>query len=122
MKQVILIVILTVFHITAHSQNEDFVPNDSDKIIMKEGFNKLELRVFPNPTKIQKVTLEMPLDEISGIQLINIVGKEVINKKLEPGIHQYELNLQGVSQGVYLIQVKTAENKSIVKKLLISED
>ena len=122
MKKFLLIILLLILQIATYSQKEDFVSKDSDNVVIKEKRNKLDLKIFPNPTKIQKVTLEMPLDEISEIQLINIVGKEVINKKIEPGIHRYELDLQGILQGIYLIQVKTADNKSLVKKLLISEN
>jgi len=84
--------------------------------------NNFDLKIFPNPTKIQKVTLTLNSDEISEIHLINIVGKEILTKKFQTGVNKYKLRLKEIPNGVYLIQVKTSGNKAIVKKLLVSSN
>ena len=122
MKHLIVILFLTIAGFTTFAQSKTALDLSVNKNLVEPGTAKIELKVFPNPTKSQKVTIQMPSDEISEIQLMSIVGKEVIQKKLESGIHLYELNLQGIPDGVYLIQVKTPENKAVVKKLLISTD
>jgi hypothetical protein len=79
-----------------------------------------ELKIYPNPAKTGKVTLEMNSGEISEVRLINIAGKEVITRKMEFGTSKYELALENIPSGIYFVSVKSPENKTVVKKLIVS--
>jgi len=83
---------------------------------------KNDLKIYPNPVRNKKVTLEMPNDEMTEIRLVSIVGKEVWKKDFEFGTSKYQIKLENIPKGIYLVQVKTTENIAIVKKLLISEN
>ena len=122
MKHLILIIIISVFQMTVAAQSE---VTSSDNYGISQTVNQennFDLKIFPNPTKIQKVTLTLNSDEISEIHLINIVGKEILTKKFQTGVNKYKLRLKEIPNGVYLIQVKTSGNKAIVKKLLVSSN
>ena len=62
----------------------------------------------------------MSTDEITEIHFVSIVGKEVLTKKFDFGVSKYEMQLENVPEGIYLIQVITTENKTLVKKLMVS--
>ncbi len=119
MKQIILILFFTTFVFAGFSQNQPTAFRTPAKFSV-ENQNQLELKVYPNPTKIQKVNLEMSTDEITEIHLVSIVGKEVLTKKFDFAVTKYEMPLENVPEGIYLIQVKTTENKTLVKKLMVS--
>ncbi len=120
MKQLILIAFLLIFQITAFAQKEATAYSSSDNSVTQEQLKTLDLKIFPNPVKNNKVTLEMNTEKIAEIRLVNIVGKEVLKKNFESGINEYQMQLDDIPKGIYLVQVKTTENKSIVKKLLVS--
>lgn len=122
MKTILLVIITFIaFQLNALAQ-----PQMAEQ---KPGFNdtqpseiKNDLKIYPNPAKDQKVTLEMPNDEMTEIRLVSIVGKEVWKKKFEFGTSKYQIKLENIPKGIYLVQVKTMENTAIVKKLLIAEN
>ena len=84
------------------------------------GIMHFELRVYPNPVKNERVTVEIFDDEIIEIRLINIAGKEVINKKISSGTTKSQLVLYEIPNGIYFIRVKTETSKTFVKKLIVS--
>ena len=120
MKQLILIALLFIFQISVFAQEKATTFNGADKPAAKEQIEKLDLKVFPNPVKDQKVTFQMSENQMSEIRLVNILGKEVLKRNFEFGITKYQLQLNDVPKGIYLVQVKTTTNKAIVKKLLVS--
>lgn len=79
-----------------------------------------ELRVYPNPCKTGKVTLEMADSEIHDIRLINITGKEVLHKLIAPGTTKYLLELHDIPDGIYFLRIITANKEVFVKKLIVS--
>lgn len=120
MKQLILIAFLLIFQISVFAQEEATAYNRAGNSASQEQLEKLNLKVFPNPVKDKKITLKMSEDQMSEIRLVNIVGKEVLKKNFEFGVTSYEMQLNDVPKGIYLVQVKTTANKAIVKKLLVS--
>lgn len=119
MKLIILIITFILLQTAVWAQTIPIASNDQAKSPTAQNDQK-ELVIFPNPVKNGKVNLQMNTDEIVEINLVNITGKEVLNKKLPFGTSSYELKLENVPNGLYLIQVKTAQNKAVVKKLLVS--
>jgi len=123
MKQFILILSILTFQIATFAQQDVVaVSNVSNNTEIESLKAKQDLKVYPNPTKIQKVTLEMPDDQMMEIRLVNIVGKEVLKKNFEFGTNKYQLKFQDIPKGIYLLQVKTMNNRAVVKKLLVSDN
>lgn len=121
MKQFILILFISIFQLTAFAQKQTTTISYTEKPAFEEQLNNPDLSLFPNPAKNQKVNLEMKNDLMAEVRLVNIVGKEVLKKSFELGVNSYQMQLENVPKGIYLIQVKTTENKAVVKKLLISD-
>lgn len=84
--------------------------------------NQPELKLYPNPCKDKKVTIELNADLISEIRLINIAGKEVFIKKIEIPVSRQQLELSAIPNGIFMVQVKTTDNKILVKKLLVTNN
>lgn len=116
MKHFLLVSLLVLLCSPVFSQNNwsDFIP-DKDKI-------ESELKIYPNPCKNSKVTVDFNSKEISEISLTNITGKQVLLKKYELLTHKAQLQLNDIPNGIYLIQVKTSDNKTFVKKLMVSKN
>ncbi len=64
--------------------------------------------------------VEFNTDLISEIRLINITGKEVFLKKIEIPVTRLQFELTDIPNGIYMVQVKTVDDKIIVKKLLVT--
>lgn len=122
MKQFLLIIFLSVIQIMMYAQQENSAYLNTGNNSPNSLTEKKDLRIYPNPAKIQKVTLEMPLDEMAEIRLVNIAGKEILKKTFEFGVNKHQIDLYEVPNGIYLIQVKTINNKAVVKKLLVSRE
>lgn len=79
-----------------------------------------ELKIYPNPVKSGPVKLEMTNGKILEIHIIDIRGKKILVKKPEQAVPISEISLDEVPDGIYIVRVKTKENKLIVKKLIVS--
>ena len=88
--------------------------------VQKEELSPYDLRVYPNPCKTGVVTLEMEENAIAEIHLINIAGKEVLQQKTTFETGKYQLKLDQVPNGIYLLRVRTSDNKIVIKKLIVS--
>lgn len=75
------------------------IANSSDVVETENSF----LNYYPNPAKEQLFITNIP-SEVASISLVDISGKEVINYRLNST--QLELDLNDLSQGVYLLLVK----------------
>ena len=105
------------------------VPNGSGSFIIQEAtFNanneaamhsnefdeNLNLSIYPNPAEKDYVTIQTSFGDIKKIQVFDITGKELINKL----IYTNQLNISGLSSGVYLIKVKI-DDKVQFSKIVI---
>lgn len=114
MKKFILVVLLFAFNLSVFAQDTwDNTISDKEKL-------ESELKLYPNPCKNSKITVDFQSKEITEIRLTNITGKQVLKKKYDFPTHKTQLQLHDIPNGVYLIQVKTSDNKTLVKKLLVS--
>jgi hypothetical protein len=121
MKHILLIITFLLIQITGHSQvfsGNSAVLNNNFTVETEK--NQPELKIFPNPSKDKKVTVELNTDLLSEIRLINITGKEVFIKRIEIPVNRQQLELSNVPNGIYMVQVKTIDNRIVVKKLLIT--
>ncbi|WP_347838683.1 T9SS type A sorting domain-containing protein [uncultured Draconibacterium sp.] len=81
-----------------------------------------QIKIFPNPCKNNKVTIDYPSKEISQIRLTNITGKQVFLKKYDFPLPKVQLQLNEIPNGIYIIQITTSDNKHTAKKLMISRN
>ena len=77
------------------------------------GENEAQVKVYPNPTK-HFVTVEA--ENMTEVSVYNLLGQCVMQKKAEGS--QTTIDLQNVSEGLYLLRVKT-ENGIISKRIAI---
>lgn len=79
--------------------------------------------MWPNPAN-QHLTVKVPLEADSEVQLslFDAAGKAVIQQQrtLVKGDNQFTLDLQGLSNGMYLVQVRNGAETS-VRKLVINK-
>ncbi len=88
----------------------------------KKVQNQPEVKIYPNPCKDKKVTIELNNQELSEIKITNIAGKQMYFKILTIPESKKQIQLQNFPDGLYLIQIKTTENKLIAKKLLVTSN
>lgn len=85
--------------------------------------NDFKLEVYPNPTRdMSRVSFELPESANVSVKLKDMFGRDVQNlftgQKL-PGKHQLDIDFEGLSTGMYFLQVDFNNNeKSLVKKIL----
>jgi plastocyanin len=74
-----------------------------------EDYNVVSaLKVYPNPA-INELTITSELG-IESVSIFNIAGQSILNTA-GLGVKEQTLSLEDVTPGVYLIEVKTVENK-----------
>ncbi len=116
MKQILLVFLISLLCFPAFSENswESSFP-DEETVTS-------ELKVYPNPCKTNKVTIDFGTDEIIEIRLTNITGRQVLLKKYNIPEHKIQLSLNNIPNGIYLVRVKSINNEIIVKKLMVSKN
>lgn len=94
--------------------------NFSTGHFMEEQVEAQKIKIYPNPCKGNKVTIEMDSSEIKSIKISNILGKEIQKENLPIPQNKYELLLNNLPEGIYVVHIINTENKMYVTKLLIS--
>jgi hypothetical protein len=121
MKQ-LLLTLFTLLFITsgfAQSLNENMVKESSSETF-KEIINATDAKIYPNPCKQEKVTIELSQNEIKEISLTNITGKVVFLENYLVPENKKQIQLNDIPNGLYIIKVKTSKNTLVVKKLMVS--
>lgn len=84
---------------------------------------------YPNPfNPTTKIKFAIPQESLGGssnvvLKLFDILGREVailINKNLDAGFYEIELNAEGLSSGMYFYQL-IWNGKSLTKKLMLTK-
>jgi type 1 fimbria pilin len=115
MRKYILAFLFFAFTLSAFAQNNWQASSfETDKV-------KIDLKIYPNPCKNSKVTIDYQSKEISEIRLTNITGKQVLLKKYDFPVHKTQIQLNTIPNGIYLVQIKTRDNKLTVKILMVSK-
>lgn len=120
MKQFILLLIISALSLTGLANMPVYSSFGNDTLVKVDEVSS-KLKIYPNPCSTGQVTLEMEDHEIDEIKVINIAGKEILQKKTDFGVNKYQLKLNGVPKGIYFLRVRTTENKLVAKKLIVSE-
>jgi hypothetical protein len=122
MNRILLFIAVTFISISANSQNNASSSSGWNNSAFEEKLDTKELKVYPNPCKTDKVTLDFNGLLISEVQLTSITGKQVLSKKLQFSESKITLQLNNIKNGMYLLKVKTTENKVTVKKFIVSQE
>ncbi len=114
-----ILLLFAVFCLAAQpaENTKSQVPGSSG---MEPAFGSLEMKVFPNPVLNRRFTLELPTQGISEIRITNIAGIQVYQKKLSNTVNRYQVFLDHIPDGIYLLKVTSAENLSKTTKLLVT--
>ena len=120
MKYSILIFIFTLSSFICYAYETEFSSVAGSEQAFTGVNSRNELRIYPNPAINERVTMELISLEITEIRLINIAGRELVVRTVEPGISKYQLSLEDVPNGIYFVRVKTSDNKVVVRKLVVS--
>lgn len=80
--------------------------------ILKTKSNKLDLKLFPNPTKGSL--------KISGINSGNLKIYDAIGNLILEKHNEFKLNLENLPKGVYFIQIVDSNNSLFSEKLIIN--
>ena len=121
MKRIILLILVAFISVTVFSQNGITVYGQQNSSFLEKKQNTPELKIYPNPCKGDKVTVEFKSHQIAEIQLTNITGKQVFNKKFNFTENKIQLQLNDIPNGMYLLKVKSVDNKTVVKKFIVSK-
>jgi len=107
------------------SPNNGYIVGN-DKTLLKYGEitgigeenEALKLDIFPNPAK-DKIQIECSefKNESGMIEILSLEGKMIMEKEIEIGIENIELDLNNLKSGVYLCKI-TIDNRSSTKKII----
>lgn len=105
----------------AFIDNVHFILNSADNIT--EEHSGLNVVVYPNPAN-EQVNLLINAKElmVGNLQIVDFVGRLVVAKPIliNQGENAISLDLNGFTNGVYIIKIKT-EQGEIIKKMMISK-
>lgn len=122
MKQFLLITLLCFFAFQGSSKGFEGYPESWENGLLTKEKEQAELKIYPNPCKSDKLTIEFESKQIKEFRITNIAGKQVIHKKFYYPENKKEVVLNDIQNGIYLIQVKSMDNKTVVKKLIVSKN
>ncbi|WP_340111204.1 T9SS type A sorting domain-containing protein [Maribellus mangrovi] len=116
MKQLILALFIFIvpFQLLANTGWEDSFSSNEEL--------KSDLKVYPNPVKNNQVTIDFQTKRMVEVRLVNITGEEVLRKQFDFPEQKKTIKLNSIPNGIYILQIKTSEEKLISKKLMISRN
>ena len=104
MKKIILLIIILSISIPGISQNL-LGNNPGWNHNNQEENNAIsEVKIYPNPSKGEVVTIEFNNREIKEIRLINITGKEVFVKTYQLAENKKQIQINDIPNGIYVIR------------------
>ena len=121
MKKFIPLIIVLSIYFTGFSQN-NFDASGFDNSIQKGASPSDEIKIYPNPCKQEKITIEVSSKEIMEVRITNIAGKEVLVEKIQIPENKKQIQLKDISNGIYLMRIKTNDDQFYVKKIIIAKE
>lgn len=101
---------------------------DNINVLASAGVKEIEnissVSIYPNPAS-DAATINFSVAKSSSvlITLNNMLGEEIMKKELgiiSSGENNYQLNLDGINNGLYFVSLKTASG-SITKKVAVNK-
>ena len=77
--------------------------------IQTTGIIKSDLVVYPNPFRGENLTIICP-EEIISYEIFGSGGLMLLQKKLATSDHHFEINTEGMIQGIYILKVYTEDD------------
>lgn len=115
MKKIIL-ALLVFFHFSAFATAfEDLQRSEKEAI-------EADMKLYPNPVKNDRVTILFQTHRLSEIRINDITGKEVIKEVYDFPVKKAVIRVSDIPNGIYIVQIKTEENRLIAKKLMVSRN
>ncbi len=121
MKRIALLFVATLISVVVFSQTGINIYAHQSSTALARKQNSPEVKIYPNPSKNNRVTVEFKSHYISEIQLTNIAGKQVLKRNFDFAEKKKQLQLNGIQNGMYLLKVKSTDNKTVVKKFIVSK-
>ncbi len=107
-----------VFHILYG--DADDVPENSHEQSIPDSYNLLD--IYPNPFNASlSISSEAPANGIIGVDLFDILGREVFSKQLpvQPGLNNSRINFEQLATGIYFLQYSAPGATDIRKVVLL---
>ncbi len=89
------------------------------QIAMPDADQNFEVKIFPNPVVDKRITIELSKHQISEIRLSNITGRAVYVKRLQNPIGRYQILLDDLPSGIYLLRIITSNNQVKTSRVLV---
>jgi len=83
-------------------------------VLSNPSFDQLQLRIYPNPTNSDVITIQSSVIGEKHVKLYDINGRLVLNKNLSSDY----LNIRLLEPGIYFVKV-TVDGKISTSKLII---
>lgn len=115
MKQFILFIFILLLSFPVLAGFPDSLQSQKEQI-------DAELKIYPNPVINSQVTISFETKTFVELRLVSITGKEIIKEKYDFPKHKTILHLQDVPNGIYILQIKTDNQLTIAKKIMISKE
>ncbi len=78
-----------------------------------------EIRIYPNPNDgVFNILFEKPVWDNLDLKIYNVHGQLILEKNLERGVYNFEVQTPLVSAGIYFVKIETA-NEFLVKRIMI---
>ena len=120
MKLTILLFSIFLLQLSSIANNHSGHFELDNQLTSEQKKDNVNVKIFPNPCKNKKVTIETGSDLLAEIRFTNIAGKVILQKKMNVPTNKETIELNNVPNGIYLIQIITNNNKKAVKKLMVS--
>ncbi|WP_373943081.1 T9SS type A sorting domain-containing protein [Polaribacter sejongensis] len=91
----------------------DVTTSSTLNIPQKELVN---FNVYPNPAN-NYINIDSKKEKIASVDIINVLGKRVLSQK---SIINNRLDISSLKKGIYIMKVKSIENNTITKRLIIN--
>jgi Secretion system C-terminal sorting domain len=78
-------------------------------------------QVYPNPAseKLFVSLVEATIEKGTSLRLLNQLGQMVRQMEVQDAVPTVELDLQGISNGLYYLEIQTGGAKPVVKKVVV---
>lgn len=119
MKLFLLFLFFTTTYLSGFSQIQNEALSKINANVLPEK-NLSDLKIYPNPCTSDQVSIDYGTKQITEIRISNIAGKIVLAKNFNFTENKIQIELQDIPNGIYVVNVKTVDQKIVSKKLLIA--
>lgn len=117
MKQFILLFVSAFLSLSLTAQNDSTGLRAVNSDVLRESENVL-ISIYPVPVRENTFTVRSDRDILS-IKVTNIIGQDIYRIQYDEPLPVVKIILENPRRGMYLVTLVTADNKRIVKKIMI---